>query len=82
MLIAACFVAIRVQDIKIIAGLSGAAMGSFLVYICPSLVYTRIVAIMKGVDSKDYKLARWNLLFVPFGLSIAMLGVTQILKHL
>ena len=80
MLAAGAFIAIKVQDIKLIAGLSGAAMGSFLVYICPPLVYSRIVKREYGESSLEYKRAKKVLLNVPFGLFIAVMGVTMTLK--
>ena len=54
MLAAGAFIAIKVEDIKLIAGLSGAAMGSFLVYVCPPLVYSRIVKREYGESSLEY----------------------------
>jgi hypothetical protein len=69
--------AILVSDIKVIAGFSGAAMGSFLVYMCPPLVYTNIVRKYYGEDSLEYKRGRLSLLFVPFGCFIAVMGVAM-----
>jgi len=73
--------AIFLKDIKLIAGLSGAVMGSALVYICPTLVYARIVGKTKGWDSPEYGVARRNLLFIPFGVFTASMGVAMTLKN-
>jgi hypothetical protein len=73
-------IAIKVSDIKLIAGLSGAAMGSFLVYICPPLVYSAIVKKDFGEHSIEYKNAKSVLWNVPFGLMIAIMGVFMTLS--
>ena len=70
-------VAILVDDIKIIAGFSGATIGSFLVYMCPPLVYTKILEKYFGKDSLEYKSGRRSLAFVPFGVFIAVMGVAM-----
>lgn len=74
--------AILVDDIKIIAGFSGAAMGAFLVYICPPLVYTNILKNMFGGESIEYKRGKRSLLFVPFGIFIGIMGVTMTYKSM
>jgi membrane protein DedA with SNARE-associated domain len=74
-------VSITLTDIKLIAGLTGAVMGSSLVYICPTLIYSRIVRQLKGKESEEYRVARRNLLFIPFGLFTAFMGVTMTLKN-
>jgi sodium-coupled neutral amino acid transporter 11 len=74
------YLAISLSDIKLIAGMTGSIMGSSLVYICPVLIYSRIVKKLKGADSPEYRRARLNLLFVPFGLFVAAMGVTMTLK--
>lgn len=74
-------IALCVSDIKLVAGLSGALMGSSLVYICPTLIYTRIINQQKGKDSLEYRLAKRNLLFVPFGIFTATMGVLMTLKN-
>jgi len=74
--------AILVDDIKIIAGFSGAAMGASLVYICPPLVYTNILKKMFGQESMEYKRGRLSLLFVPFGIFIGVMGVALTYKSM
>ena len=74
------FIAIRVSDIKLIAGLSGAAMGSFLVYVCPPLIYVGVVRKDFGEHSMEYKNAMSVLWNVPFGLLIAIMGVFMTLS--
>ena len=68
-------IAITVDDVSLVVGLSGATMGSLLVYILPSIMYTKAVKIAKGYDSLEYKKERLKLAFVPFGLFIASMGV-------
>jgi len=78
MLVGACMVAVAVEDVKVIAGFSGAAMGSFLVYVCPTVIYLRIVGRVFGVGSGEYKRAvRWNVGFVPFGVFLGIMGVVM-----
>jgi sodium-coupled neutral amino acid transporter 11 len=81
LLIVTTMVSINLTDIKLVAGLTGAVMGSSLVYICPTLIYSRIVRKLKGQESEEYRLARRNLLFIPFGLFTAFMGVTMTLKN-
>uniref|UniRef100_A0A7S2I5E6 Amino acid transporter transmembrane domain-containing protein n=1 Tax=Helicotheca tamesis TaxID=374047 RepID=A0A7S2I5E6_9STRA len=75
-------VAISIDDVKVAAGLSGAAVGSFLVYICPSLVYVTIVRKESGAGSRKYERAVKNILFVPFGVCTAILGVSMTIRHM
>lgn len=81
LLIVTTSLAISLSDIKLVAGLTGAVMGSSLVYICPTLIYAKIVEKIKGRDSADYKVAKRNLLFIPFGLFTAFMGVAMTLKN-
>lgn len=82
MLIGASILAILVDDIKIIAGFSGAAMGSFLVYICPPLIYTKILSNFFGKDSLEYRRGKRALAFIPFGMLIGIMGVTMTYKSM
>ncbi len=70
-----CFLAMCITDIKFIAGFSGALMGSFLTYICPTLMYIKIVHQVQGSSSKAYRVSLLNLTFVPFGILVAVIGV-------
>jgi sodium-coupled neutral amino acid transporter 11 len=81
MLALVTFISCTVQDVSLVVGLTGAVMGSFIVYICPSIIYTRAVGLVKGTDSKDYERAKVNLALVPFGMVIAGLGVYMTLKE-
>jgi hypothetical protein len=72
---------IFLKDIRLVAGLSGAVMGSSLVYIFPTLIYSKIVQQLKGKESLEYRVARRNLLFIPFGLFTAFMGVAMTLKN-
>lgn len=64
-------IACTVSDVSLAVGLTGAALGSAICYICPALIYTRAV---KGPH-------RYNKLLVPFGISIAALGVYMTLAE-
>ena len=74
------FIAITVKDISVVVGITGAAMGSMIVYILPSIMYTRSVAIAHGKDSAEHNKAKKNLLMVPLGLFLAVFGVGMTLK--
>jgi len=78
MLAAACALAIGVKDVKVIAGFSGAAMGSFLVFVCPTIIYLRVLERVYGSESGEYRRGfRWNAGFVPFGVFLGVMGVTM-----
>jgi amino acid permease len=74
-------IACTVKDVSLVVGLTGAALGSFIVYICPSIIYTRAVGIVEGVDSDAYSKAKFNLALVPFGLFIASVGCYMTIKE-
>jgi amino acid permease len=75
------FVACTVDNVSLVVGLTGAALGSFIVYICPSIIYSKAVGIVKGLDSKEYNVAKRNLAFVPFGILIGSLGCYMTIKE-
>lgn len=69
-------VSCTVKDVSLVVNLTGALFGSFIVYLCPTIIYVRAVAIAKGKDSPEYRKARlWNYALLPFGTFIAALGV-------
>lgn len=70
-----------VKDVSVVVGLTGAILGSFIVYICPTLIHIKTVALCKGKESLEYKRARLNYVWVPFGLVIAGLGAFMTLKE-
>lgn len=70
-----------VKDVSLVVGLTGAAMGSFIVYVCPAIIYTKAVALIKGKDGPEYSRASANLALVPFGLFIAFLGCFMTIKE-
>eukprot|EP00586_Coscinodiscus_wailesii_P015401 CAMPEP_0172516954 /NCGR_PEP_ID=MMETSP1066-20121228/280384_1 /TAXON_ID=671091 /ORGANISM="Coscinodiscus wailesii, Strain CCMP2513" /LENGTH=457 /DNA_ID=CAMNT_0013298667 /DNA_START=74 /DNA_END=1444 /DNA_ORIENTATION=+ len=49
-------ISVAVTDVSLVVGLTGAVMGSFIVYICPALVYSKIPGAGKA-----------NLALIPFG---------------
>lgn len=69
------------EDVGLVAGLTGALMGSSLVYICPTLLYAKIVKRKMGADSTEYQLAKRNLMWIPFGMFTASMGVLMTLKN-
>ena len=68
-------ISINAKDISLVMGLTGAALGSFICYICPAIVYVKAVEVAKGKNSPEYKAASWNKALVPFGILIGGLGV-------
>lgn len=70
-----------VQDVSLVVGLTGAALGSTIVYVCPPLIYTKAVALIYGNDSAVSKKANLNFALVPFGLCIAILGCIMTIKE-
>lgn len=75
------FISCTVKDVSLVVGLTGAAMGSFIVYMCPPIIYTKAVAQIKGLDSAEYKRAKINLALVPFGIFVAVLGCFMTIKE-
>mmetsp|Transcript_16828 Transcript_16828/g.38632 ORF Transcript_16828/g.38632 Transcript_16828/m.38632 type:complete len:546 (-) Transcript_16828:559-2196(-) len=69
------------EDIGLVAGLSGAVMGSSLAYVCPALLYVKIVGRKMGIDSEEYRRARWNLVLIPFGCFTASMGVVMTIQN-
>ena len=55
-----------VKDVSVVVGLTGALLGSFIVYVCPTLIHVKSVALCKGMESDEYKRARLN--YVRFRL--------------
>ena len=74
-------IACTVQDVSLVVGLTGATLGSFIVYIAPALLYERAVKLSKGEHSPEYRSARKVLLLVPFGLLVAGLGCYMTLQE-
>jgi sodium-coupled neutral amino acid transporter 11 len=94
LLITTTFLSIIAKDIGLIAGLTGALMGSSLVYICPPLIYYKIIQRkyndnennddnngIGSISSTEYKNAKKNLLFIPFGIFTATMGIIMTLKN-
>eukprot|EP00546_Thalassionema_frauenfeldii_P019797 CAMPEP_0178903384 /NCGR_PEP_ID=MMETSP0786-20121207/5126_1 /TAXON_ID=186022 /ORGANISM="Thalassionema frauenfeldii, Strain CCMP 1798" /LENGTH=521 /DNA_ID=CAMNT_0020574747 /DNA_START=8 /DNA_END=1573 /DNA_ORIENTATION=- len=63
------------KDVQLVAGLTGALIGSALVYIFPVMIYSNIVRKLYSKDSEEYRNAKGSLLFIPFGLFTASVGV-------
>lgn len=74
-------VSCTVQDVSLVVGLTGAAIGSTLVYVCPPLLYAKAVALIHGEKSAASRRAKINLALVPFGLCIGVLGCFMTIKE-
>jgi hypothetical protein len=70
-----------VRDVSLVVGLTGAALGSTIVYICPPIVYSKAVTLIHGADSTASRRAKVNLAMVPFGLTIGVLGCLMTIKE-
>jgi sodium-coupled neutral amino acid transporter 11 len=68
-------ISITVKDISTVVGITGAAMGSTIVYILPAYMYYKSVGLKYGQGSKEVKSARGNLALIPFGVFLAVFGV-------
>ena len=68
-------ISLNAKDISLVMGLTGAALGSFICYVCPAMVYVKAVEISKGKNSPEYKSAALSKALVPFGVLIGALGV-------
>lgn len=69
-----------ITDVSLVVGLTGAAMGSTIVYIIPPIIYQRAVGLIKGINSNEHNLSKRNMALIPFGLAIGGLGVFMTLK--
>jgi len=74
-------VAITVKDISVVVGLTGAIMGSFIVFIIPSLIYIRSMEKKFGSDSVEHQKSKINFALVPLGVAVAALGSFMTLKE-
>merc|ERR1740121_1216688 len=68
------FIAVKVQDIQVIVGLTGALLGSFVCFICPPILYMLAVGKTLGYDSLEYQKSKKNAALIPFGLFVGILG--------
>merc|ERR1712032_484706 len=75
------YISCTVKDVSFVVGVTGAVMGSLIVYIIPAIIYSNAVKISKGQDSDEYKTARYNNILVPFGALIGALGVFMTVKE-
>lgn len=75
------FISCTVKDVSLVVGLTGAILGSSIVYVCPPIIYTRAIALSKGESSPEYSLSRVNLVLVPFGIFVATVGCFMTIKE-
>jgi len=73
LLLVVTLAAASVPDIGLIVGICGSLMGSSICYIVPPLVYYR--AVKKCAPGKLTARSWLNLLFIPVGIFLAILGV-------
>jgi amino acid permease len=70
-----------VKDVSLIVGLTGATLGSLIVYVCPAIIYTKAVSQFHGNGGPEHDRAMKNLALIPFGLFIACLGCFMTVKE-
>ena len=70
-----------VPDVSLVVGLTGAVLGSTLVYVCPPFIYTKAVALVDGADSIASRRSKLNLALVPFGLFLGVVGCYMTIKE-
>jgi amino acid permease len=75
------FISCTVTDVSLVVGLTGALLGSFIVYVCPPLIYTKAMALAKGEESPEHRASKINLALVPFGIFVATVGCFMTLKE-
>ena len=80
-LVVTTLLSVVADDVGLVAGLTGALMGSCLVYVCPALLYSKIVMRKYGSDGPEYEAARRNLIWIPFGIFTALMGVVMTIKN-
>mmetsp|Transcript_14633 Transcript_14633/g.49560 ORF Transcript_14633/g.49560 Transcript_14633/m.49560 type:complete len:205 (+) Transcript_14633:2-616(+) len=73
-------VAVSITDIGVIAGCTGAVLGASIVYVLPSLMYVK--AMEQAAGGAPLPLSkRANVLLVPFGVALGVLGVIMTLQN-
>jgi amino acid permease len=76
--LAACII----PDLSVMIGLTGAVMGSFIVYLAPSLLYRRAVHMTEGKVSMKYRAAYMRaVLYIPLGILVCVMGVYTTLRE-
>lgn len=71
-----------VPEVSLVVGVTGATLGSAIVYLCPPLIYVRAVRLVAGPESPEYRTALWKSLpFLPLGVAIATLGVYRTIQE-
>mmetsp|Transcript_14676 Transcript_14676/g.18755 ORF Transcript_14676/g.18755 Transcript_14676/m.18755 type:complete len:556 (-) Transcript_14676:373-2040(-) len=73
LLIVVTVMAALVKDIGLIVGISGSICGASIVYVVPSLIYYYIMK--EDAPKQMSKYTKLNLIFAPFGVFLAVLGV-------
>lgn len=74
------FLAIAVQDVSFVVGLTGAAFGSFIVYILPVAIYCKSVGLAKGFGSIEHQKAKRNYFLSYMGTFLGVVGVYMTIK--
>lgn len=71
--------AVTVDDVSLVVGLTGALLGSFIVYICPGIIYAKTLEKFETGENSLKK--AMSLSLIPFGLFIGGLGSYMTLKE-
>jgi len=82
LLVVMTLIAISVDDVSLIVSLTGAACGSFLVFILPVLIYVKAVKMKFGENSIEHRRSKLNYSASFLGGILGTLGVAMAIKDI